>query len=175
MNPGGLKSKVKSIENIIKTNDIDFLIVSETHYSEEIPQVSSDMRPFHRNRSDSNLCKGGICIFIRDELANHATILDRGPQNTEEEFISVKLSCFQPPLIIVAMYGQQENQQAHLIKRQWEKMFAMINEYKDQGNHVILGGDLNTWLGTNFGLTQNDPAVSTGGKEVIKQMVEDLN
>ena len=70
-NPDGLKSKHLTLENFLARNNVDAVIVSETHYAgRHKPFVSRAYYPFFKNRSRFKAaCKGGIAVFLKKELA----------------------------------------------------------------------------------------------------------
>ena len=93
VNPGGLQSKYLTVENIATRNKVDAIIVSETHFSgKRKPHISPNFTPFFKNRSKFKIsCKGGIAIFLRNEIADHAVLMEHGDSN-EEEFMVVKVN-----------------------------------------------------------------------------------
>ena len=46
-------------------------------------------------------------MFLDNKHSEHAVILDSGTSD-EEEYISVKLNNYEPPVVIMAVYGPQE-------------------------------------------------------------------
>ena len=133
------------------------------------PEVGNSMVPFHRNRNATGACRGGVAIFIAKELAHQCVVLDRA---AEDEMIAVKMNCFSTPLVVVAVYGAQETGPREKIKEQWRRIFTLMEKYRDEGNQVVMGGDLNAWVGESFGLIGNDPKLSAGGKDLTKLMIE---
>ena len=79
-NPGGLRSKAKTVENFCFRNDIGALAVCETHYAgRQKPYISKNYQVFHKNRKKSkSSCKGGVALFLKNEIADHAVIIDQG-------------------------------------------------------------------------------------------------
>ena len=131
MNAAGLRSKALTVNNIAKINQINAIIISETHYSSKAkPHLSGYYKVFHKNRDNFKACKGGIAIFLDPLHADNAVVIDSGQQN-EEEFITVKLNNYVPPVALFACYGKK---------------------YLDLGLHLIVCGDLNAAVGLNGGL-----------------------
>ena len=172
MNPGGInKMKSRVIENIVKLNDLDIVIVSETNASgTDIPSIGSGMTAFNRNRNTEGICKGGICVFINSEISPHAVILDKGDTEDGDEFISVKINCFSPPVIVCGLYGRQENGPRAEVREGWKRIFSYVDNYKKTGCMTILAGDWNCALGQNLGMSSNDSFVSPGGKVVLEEI-----
>ena len=159
------RSKNKSISNICALNDIKVLVCSETHTSgSQVPRISKTMVPFHRNRSDA-ACKGGIAIYLHESLKNSAVIIDKGEE--DNEWIAVKVNKYCPPLIVVAVYGQQENIKRELVRDKWKNIFEVADRFKHEGNQVVLAGDFNIAVGKELGMENNDESVSNGGRQVI--------
>ena len=171
INPGGLNtSKAACISNIAEINKIMVIIVSETGTSgSQIPKINSKFKPFHRNRKSDAVCKGGIAVFIHEDIAGEAVLLEKGAEEDKDEFVVIKLNSFSPPLVVMGVYGNQENKGVEETRERWRRVFSIMNHYKAQGNVVLMAGDLNCWIGNNLGMTSNHPSTSAGGKEVIKE------
>ena len=173
VNPGGCRGKAKSISNLCINNNIKILVCSETHTSgSEVPRVSPDMVPFHRNRSETKTCKGGVCVYVHDSIKDHAVVVERGDDQNNDEWIAVRLNCFTPHLVIIGVYGQQENIEREAVREKWRRIFGAGNRFKDDGADVIIAGDWNVSLGCELGLVENDSSVSSAGKEVIDLMTK---
>ena len=102
INPAGInESKAKIIENIVNTNNIKFLTVSETNsYGTNKPNIGKSMVPFHRNRSTDGAARGGVCVFVDRELAKETVLLDVGGVEDGDEFVAVKCNYFSPALML---------------------------------------------------------------------------
>ena len=172
INPTGLKGKVKAVENICNVNNIKVMICSETHCSgSQIPFLSRNFASFHRNRNVVKASsKGGVCIFVHRSMSDHAIILDKGED--EEEWIAVKLTNFNPAIVIMAVYGKQENGPKQEIEDRWMKIFSHAERYRSYGSRVIIGGDLNIKMGLLQGMKRNDEDVSVGGRVVDDLMTK---
>ena len=170
-NPGGLNSaKSACISNIFEVNDLKVIIVSETGSSgNQIPVINAKMKSFHRNRRRDAQCRGGIAIFVHEDLAEDAVLLEKGAEEDNDEFVIIKINTFSPPMVVVGVYGSQENGPRSETRDRWKRIFALMNKYKSQGCLVVMGGDLNCAVGNNLGLKTNHPSVSAGGQEVIKE------
>ena len=98
MNPAGISEvKGKIMENIVNANRIDILIVSETNsHGKEKPKIGG-MTPFNRNRSTSGVARGGVCIFVNNNVAKDTVLLDVGTAEDNDEFISIKINSTSPP------------------------------------------------------------------------------
>ena len=170
VNPGGLQSKYLTVSNMAVRNKIDAIICSETHFSgKRKPFVSKEFTPYFKNRSRTKICKGGIAIFLRNEIAEHSVLLETG-DNNEEEFLCVKVNYFDPPLVIFAAYGPQQNKTNEEIDKLWNKYHGLWQRYQDLGYSVIAGGDFNAAVGVKLGLKNNHPSQNYAGELLIREV-----
>ena len=65
MNTAGLRSKAQTVNNIARLNQVNAIVVSETHYSAKAkPYLSNYFKVFNKNRDKyKNACKGGIAVL----------------------------------------------------------------------------------------------------------------
>ena len=65
MNTAGLRSKAQTVNNIARLNQVNAIVVSETHYSAIAkPYLSNYFKVFNKNRDKyKNACKGGIAVL----------------------------------------------------------------------------------------------------------------
>ena len=170
-NTGGLnQAKAACLSNICEVNKLKIVILSETGSSgTQVPKINSKLKVFHRNRKRDAVAKGGIAVFIHEDLAEDAVLLEKGAEEDNDEFVVVKINAYSPPVVVVGVYGSQENGAREVTRERWTRIFSVMNKYKEQGSVVLMGGDLNCWLGNNLGLTSNHPSVSAGGKQVMKE------
>ena len=174
MNPGGLRSKVKTVENAAIRNKVNAIIVTETHYAAlQRPYLAPNFTAFYKNRSKfKSSCKGGVAIFLDKNHAEHAVILSTG-ENDEQEYISIKLNNYNPPLVIMAIYGPQESA-GKKVEELWIKYKGLWEHYIKQGWKVIIGGDLNAAVGLEFGIKENHKSMNTAGKWLSNNLNSDL-
>ena len=139
-NPGGLNSaKSACISNICEVNDLKVIIVSETGSSgNQIPVINAKMKSFHRNRRRDAQCRVGIAIFVHEDLAEDAVLLEKGAEEDNDEFVIIKINTFSPPMVVVGVYGSQENGPRSETRDRWRRIFALMNKYKSQGCLGIL-------------------------------------
>ena len=127
MNPGGLRGKSGSINNAVNNYDIRICIVSETHcVGKEVPEINNQMKAFYNNRSDKSN-KGGICIFIENTMAEETVVIGKSspPKNDESniEWIAVKINAFKRPVVIIGTYGCQSSKNStEESLRKWEEV-----------------------------------------------------
>ena len=157
----GWQSKAESLSNIARSEKADIILLQETHcYEGKAPQIKG-YSTYFRNRGTKS--KGGLATLVFDKLSHFVTKLETS--NEPSEFFSIKMDCFDPPLVIVNFYGVIENQytKQELLKVQAE-LFNTFETHMQSGSNVLLIGDFNNHLGNQMGLTQNvNTKVSPGG------------
>ena len=156
----GFSSKKQVLEKIINDLECDLLIITETHCSgTQVPKIPN-FRSFHRNREVR--AKGGLCVFVREELARECIQLWSG--DAENEVIAVSFPVLEPRLIVVASYGTQQNTfgpgvtEVHV-----QEIMGRIQEWVNEGARVVWAGDQNLSIGTEF-LPGNDICINPAGK-----------
>ena len=173
-NPGGLRSKSKTVENYCFRNDIDVIAISETHYAgKSRPYLSKNYKSFHKNRTNQKAsCKGGVAVFVKNELAEDAVVIDQGDENSEE-FIAVKLNQFKPPVLIFCFYGPQQTVTKEAMTKIWDKVTGLWRRYEDLGWTTIAMGDFNAAIGNQGGMKNNHPSINRAG-QILLDSVSDL-
>ena len=168
-NPGGLRSKFMSVENICFRNNVSALAVCETHYAGRVkPFVSKNYSVFFKNRRKSEAsCKGGVALFLKNEIAEHAVVIDQGESN-QEEYLAVKVNCYSPPLLLFVLYGPQQNAKKETVTDIWNKVMEKWQTYKDKGWTVVAMGDFNSATGDQTGLPNNHPSMNLAGKLLLE-------
>ena len=162
MNPGGLASKTASITNAIHKHDIRAVIISETHTAgKTIPVLDNTMKPFFHNRSEK-ANKGGVAIFLENTLAEHAVVI--GKSVGDHEWLAVKVNYFDPPLVIIALYGCQTSKNSvSEMRRMWDELWTNVKSYAKH-NTVLLCGDFNAAVGKRFNLVNNCNSGNQNGR-----------
>ena len=167
-NVRGFNSKRLVFQNIVKSSDIDVFFISETHMYEGIYPKIEGYTVVGRNRERKN-SKGGIAIAVKDEYKEYIVKLGEGTE--PNEYIVIKLTCFQPELVLAVYYGNQEGTTKQgTIEQNLIELFSFLNTQLEKGNDLILAGDFNVHVGE--AIRNNDPAVSKGGKLLIKLVME---
>ena len=111
MNVCGLSSKINSVSNIFLEQDLDIIVITETHLSgKKNPKINDNYNCYYRHRSDK-MCKGGVCIAVKKDLCKNAVILE---SNKHSEWLSVQLNYFSPPIVVTGMYGGQDRKSTRL-------------------------------------------------------------
>ena len=164
----GLRSKTKSLENIVNKEPFNFIMISETHTPWAEKPKTQGLTHFHRNRNPregSAKAKGGVSIAAGVEDQDFCTITERGEDG--REFIAVKSSRFEPPLTLYSYYGRQENKVSDSeTTNTLTEIFSNGRMNADRGEVVVIGGDFNLHVGRKFDLKYNDEKVSKGGADL---------
>ena len=167
-NVRGLASKMETLMNIICDNDYDIIALTETHYSGEIIPKLQGYRTFNRNRCFRN--KGGICLFIKNNIANDVVLLSKG--EGENEYLVVTLNCFSPKVALTLSYGLQVNTFGRdVADDNWREIFSNIKHLSDNGYDQIFLGDQNVHVGCDM-IPNNDIVMSSSGKLFMDLMKE---
>ena len=91
----------------------------------------------------------------------------------KNEFILMKCTAVEPPLIIGVVYGVQENTNHESeVRDNLTELFAAIDEYRDKGCNILIGGDFNVAVGDE--IPGNDPKISKGGK-LLTELCKDFD
>ena len=162
----GWTSKKHSFQNILLKQKADAAFVCETHFQgDQIPEAKGYVSYF-RNRPKKS--KGGICLLLKREYESFAIKMNQG--DGDNEFLIVKLSCFDPEVILILVYGVIENQfSKHDYMKLQSEVFNEVKEYTEKGYTVFWGGDMNVHLGNTLkGLESNHPDVSQGGANLLR-------
>ena len=177
MNPGGMKGKADSMSNAMHIHDIRICIVSETHcVGKEIPKLNPQTKAFHNNRSEKTN-KGGVCIFVENSIAEDCVVIGKSDNNRDKdesniEWIAIKINSFEIPVVIIGTYGCQASKNTvEESLRKWTEVFDFADKYTEN-HHVCIGGDMNAWIGNRLGLKNNPAKLNVNGKSIIKLMNE---
>ena len=161
-NVRGEASKHPVICNILVSSSIDVFGFTETHHADnKIPKYNDFVVT---GRSRGSRAKGGVCIGIRKELAEHAVKVFEG--SGSNECLMVKLTCFTPNVIVGVFYGNQEgNTDTETIKENLRETFEALDRFSEEGMKIVMGGDMNVHVGNR--IVGNDEKVSKGGEYLI--------
>lgn len=154
-NANGIQSKTREVELFLKTNNIDILLISETHFTNrsyiKIPYYSA-----YHTEHPNGTAHGGTTVIIRSSIVHHEL-----PKN-EEDFLqatTIQVQKLPMPIIISSVYCPPR----HNITRNTLKPF-----FETLGNTFICGGDFNC-KHTHWG----SRLITTKGKELYKLMQEE--
>ena len=162
MNLRGFSSKKPSFFNIVDSSDADFYLISETHMYFDKCISHSKYNFICKSRKVNS--KGGIALGYKKELEPYVVKVAEG--EGDNEFILVKVTCYEPNLIIGVFYGNQENTAGEIkINNHLSELFSELDQYSKEGLSIIVGGDFNLHVGDK--IPGNDQKTSKGGKMLI--------
>ena len=160
----GYSSKKATMHDILSASEIDIVLMSETHLYNGKKPSHPNYKFIGRSRDKVN-SKGGVAIGFKNELKDQMVKVREG--QGKNEFILVKCTAVEPPIIFGVVYGLQENTTPeNEIRDNLAELFAAIDEYKEQGCKILIGGDLNVHVGEH--IPGNDNKTSKGGKLLVE-------
>ena len=107
---------------------------------------------------------GGVAILIPDHQKNDAVQVYSG---VELEVIAVRLNNYNPPLCLICCYGAQEYHK-NVTEYGMTELDNLISSQLSQGVNILLGGDINAWIGDAFNVKGNNDKVNKPGKALIE-------
>ena len=168
-NMRGYSSKKLSFNAILDSNNLNVVMMTETHLYGGKKPTHPNYTFVGRSRQKVN-SKGGVAIGYLKEMGKHMVKVREG--TGKNEFILLKYTGVTPNIIYGVYYGNQENTTPEgEIKNNLAELFSALNEYKQQGLNIIVGGDFNVHIGD--AIEGNDPKVSKGGK-ILLDLCEDF-
>ena len=169
INARGFASKRKSIEEILKNENVDIAIVSELS-GKNIPTFTG-YKPFIKSGGHMH----GLAIFVRNSVAKRTL---RIHDESDLEIVHLRLSSTVPALNIIGTYLQVESRQTvDNINRVWNLYTEKVQHVLDRGEALLCIGDfnrplqakrlthgtklLNEWLNSKNMILVNDKTVNT--------------
>ena len=169
INARGFASKRKSIEEILKNENVDIAIVSELS-GKNIPTFIG-YKPFIKSGGHMH----GLAIFVRNSVAKRTL---RIHDESDLEIVHLRLSSTVPALNIIGTYLQVESRQTvDNINRVWNLYTEKVQHVLDRGEALLCIGDfnrplqakrlthgtklLNEWLNSKNMILVNDKTVNT--------------
>ena len=166
-NVRGAKSKQDAIKRIMQEHSPVMLALVETKLRDGEP---FEIEGYNIIRVDRRGEGGGVLIGYKNKLNNMVTVVRK--EREDCEIVWVKLDNKKVRARIGVVYMPQENVPLRIIKRIYDTIMEEIEEAIQQGEKLILLGDLNCKIGEE--IEGNKPEVSKGGK-VLLQMVKKYN
>ena len=166
----GFTSKMETLDNIVRENNIKIVILNETHLPANRPPVLRGFKTYSRARVGKRM--GGVAVLVAKEFDNGAVKIESG--DGDLEYLAVRMENFSPPLSVFAWYGQQEAQhKIETINDHIAEVISKAKMYADRGEDVVIAGDLNLKVGNKkSGLVGNDEAISKGGNILLEALEE---
>lgn len=151
-NANGLHQHSQEIKAFILNQNIDIMMVAETHFTERNYINIPNYKVYSTNHPDGK-ARGGTAIIIRDNIRHH----ERDKYTKDHlQATSVSIEDVHGPIIMSAIYcpPKHNNKQVH-----FEEFFKTL------GNRFIAGGDYNakhpTW---------GSRLTTSKGRELVKTM-----
>ena len=166
----GFTSKMETLDNIVRENNIKIVILNETHLPANRPPVLRGFKTYSRARVGKRM--GGVAVLVAKEFDNGAVKIESG--DGDLEYLAVRMENFSPPLSVFAWYGQQEAQhKIETINDHIAEVISKAKMYADRGEDVVIAGELNLKVGNKkSGLLRNDEAISKGGNILLEALEE---
>ena len=95
----GFASKSASIERILKKEDVDIFLVTESHTKDPMFPSISGYTTFFMNRKIR--AQGGTAILIKDSFASNSIRIDASDDTNENEYICVNLNNTHPKISVL--------------------------------------------------------------------------
>ena len=169
INARGFASKRKSIEEILKNENVDIAIVSELSGKNIL--TFTGYKQFIKSGGHMH----GLAIFVRNGIAKRTL---RIHDESDLEIVHLRLSSTVPALNIIGTYLQVESRQTvDNINRVWNLYTEKVQHVLDRGEALLCMGDfnrplqakrlthgtklLNEWLNNKNMILVNDKTVNT--------------
>ena len=152
INSAGIKSKLKSFNDILKKIQPKIWMVQETKLKphEKIScALINEFQVYYLNRQ--GMQGGGVALGVSKDL--ESTLIKEG--NDETEVLSVKVLLEEIPVRAIAAYGPQENAPMEKKNKFWEFLETEVNDAEIEGDGLIIQMDGNLHAGSK--LITNDP------------------
>ena len=155
-NANGLGHHAQEVRLFIKSLDLDFLLVSETHFTER-SQMSIPNYHIYRTDHPDNTAHGGTAVIIRQNLKQHARAEYR------QEYLqttSIAVEDYLGEVTITAAYCPPKHN---------TKLAEYENFFKTLEHRFIAGGDFNA-KNTAWGVQTHDKRKRTSESDEKQQL-----
>ena len=161
-NINGIKSKQKSLKDIIEEENPTIIGISETKLTES---DSLTLDGYIIKRVDRESGGGGVLIAYKRCLENVMMVVRE--EKRKEEMLWIKVDNGKMKMRIGIVYMPQENEtKLEEIKEIYSKIEEEIMKADDNNEVVVLMGDLNCKIGNH--IEKNTDEVSKGGRVLLK-------
>ena len=136
----GLKSKVDELSNFLFLDYPHIMCFTEHH----LKDYEIDNLPIDHFKLGSKFCrhefkKGGVCIFIREDLEFFTISLDKYCKEKDIEVCAVKLNLTSIKLIILAIYRSPSGNFTNFLKN----LDSVLNAWYSNKTEFVICGDIN--------------------------------
>ena len=165
LNIRGLKSKIRSLVNILDEVQPTVFSLTETHLAanEDVDDEIDGYKIYYNNRNKDG---GGVLIGVQKRLKNITVVVDKSKEVGESLWV-VMDNKTKTALRIGAIYAPQESRTSN---DEYEKMYENLSKQilvaKQKDQKVLLMGDLNCKIGER--IKGNTKEVSKSGKNLLQ-------
>lgn len=131
-----LRNKVQDITNLLLSDNIHILAISETHLDDSFDDVSVSIQGYNIYRRDRNTYGGGVAIYIQSHIPVKRRE-DLMSSAVEALWLQVHLPHLKP-LLLGCCYRPPSSDSQHL-----DNLCEMIDKVCDVNREIYLLGDLN--------------------------------
>lgn len=165
-NVRGLKSKLNSIQNILKSIRPEIVCLTETNVNEdEVPHIDEYI-PITKERVGK---KGSQMILVNNKIKHEVKEIKSAGSVAEVQWIRVKLK--EGKVTIGNFYGPQENLTRAEVQKIYDELEKDIEREKRHGA-VIITGDFNAKLNITKGGKTIQKCSSNG--KILNRMIENV-
>lgn len=165
LNICSLRNKITDIEELLTSNSVHILAISETHLDETFSNAAMSISGFNMYRRDRNCHGGGVAFYVQDHIPVKVRE-DLEPTDIEIRWLQIHLP-YQKDILVGCCYRPPSANIGYI-----DKLNSMLDQVYDLSMEVILTGDLNVdWLLPHCPLKQKlmNIANSCSLKQMVKQ------
>ena len=169
INVRGLKGKIRSLESLLKTENIEITLITETMLKKGDQISIKGYRWTERPRPNNK--GGGVGILIAEKIANITSDDNKCEEHEQLETKWIRLESRPKNIAIGVFYGPQENEKIEKVQEIYTALNNQINQ-QTEDNEVIFAGDFNAKLKVN----REDcvQTISRNGK-ILKDIIKENN
>ena len=169
INVRGLKGKIRSLESLLKTEDIEIALITETMLKKGDQISIKGYRWTERPRPNNK--GGGVGILIAEKITNITSDDNKCEEHEQLETKWIRLESRPKNIAIGVFYGPQENEKIEKVQEIYTALNNQINQ-QTEDNEVIIAGDFNAKLEVNRGDCVQ--TLSRNGK-ILKDIIKENN
>ena len=164
LNIRGIKSKIRSLNNIVEEVQPTIICITESHLmDEEDLQIDG----YKNLRNDRNKDGGGVLIAVQEKLYNITTIVEKMKDVEESIWVVINNTC--TAIRIGLIYAPQESRTT---KEEYQIMYENISKQitiaKEKEQKLLLMGDFNCKVGEI--IVGNGKEITKSAKNFLKMI-----
>ena len=169
INVRGLKGKIRSLESLLKTENIEIALITETMLKKGDQISIKSYRWTERPRPNNK--GGGVGILIAEKIANITSDDNKCEEHEQLETKWIRWESRPKNIAIGVLYWPQKNENIEKVQEIYTALNNQINQ-QTEDNEVIMAGDFNAKLEVNRGDCVQ--TISRNGK-ILKDMIKENN